>query len=288
MPYELRLQQLAVKDDNDNYTGFDVLAEKTTQQTIKDIEAAGDQVKNSVATEVKRYITSMTSSSTSYYTVSSSGTTRPSSGWSTTIPTVPAGQYLWTRINITFTLKENVNGTITSKTLGPYYLYSVARSGVDGKNGQDGTGAVSKVNNVSPTNGNVSLNANNIPTASGTATDGSVQASLNSINSNVSSMQATVNGHTTSITSITEDVETLETYEVRHVTATLTKLPLTLTSYSWVTANHRIINCYIETPSALASDLSWTTSDNGSIKFDGTLKSGVTTKIDFDIVKIAT
>ena len=144
------------------YTGFDVLSEKTTQQTIKDIEAAGDKVKDSITTEVRRYVTSMTSSSTTYYTVSSSGTTRPTSGWATAIPAVPAGQYLWTRINITFTLKENIDGTITNKTLGPYYLYSVARSGVDGKNGQDGLGAVAKVNNISPTDGNVTLTANNI------------------------------------------------------------------------------------------------------------------------------
>lgn len=184
MPYDLHLQQFAVKDDNDNYTGFDVLSEKTTQQTIKDIEAAGDKVKESVTTEVRRYVTSMTSSSTTYYTVSSSGTTRPTSGWATAIPAVPAGQYLWTRINITFTLKENIDGTITNKTLGPYYLYSVARSGVDGK---DGSGAVSSVNGKS---GSVTLYAGDIALSSSDTTK--ISNKLSSLSSTVDGKQAKI------------------------------------------------------------------------------------------------
>lgn len=60
------------------------------------------------------------------YAVNTSGTTRPASGWSTTIPTVPAGQYLWTRTTWTYTDNTTEQG------------YSVARQGNNGQNGADG------------------------------------------------------------------------------------------------------------------------------------------------------
>lgn len=61
------------------------------------------------------------------YTVSSNGgPTPPSSGWETTIPTLTPGQYLWTRLTITYTDQT----TTTS--------YSVSREGANGQDGQDG------------------------------------------------------------------------------------------------------------------------------------------------------
>ena len=60
-------------------------------------------------------------SQTIQYAVSTSGTAHPSSGWKTTIPTVPDGQYLWTWLRIVF--------SDTTKT----DLYSVSRQGIDGK-----------------------------------------------------------------------------------------------------------------------------------------------------------
>lgn len=54
------------------------------------------------------------------YQASTSGTTIPTGTWITTIPTVPAGQYLWTRIIITYTN----NSTSTS--------YSVGKMGING------------------------------------------------------------------------------------------------------------------------------------------------------------
>lgn len=60
------------------------------------------------------------------YQASSSGTTTPTGTWSTTIPTVSAGQYLWTRTIITYT----DNTTSTS--------YSVGRNGTNGTNGTNG------------------------------------------------------------------------------------------------------------------------------------------------------
>lgn len=60
------------------------------------------------------------------YAVSISGTVRPTSNWATTIPTVPAGQYLWTRTTWTYTDNTTEQG------------YSVARQGNNGQNGTNG------------------------------------------------------------------------------------------------------------------------------------------------------
>lgn len=53
------------------------------------------------------------------YMVSDSGTIVPSGSWSTTIPTVPQGKYLWTKVTTTF------------NTGSPAVSYSVARMGID-------------------------------------------------------------------------------------------------------------------------------------------------------------
>ena len=55
------------------------------------------------------------------YAVSTSGTTKPSSGWQTTIPSVPDGNYLWTWTHV-----EYSDGTKTD-------AYTTARQGIDGR-----------------------------------------------------------------------------------------------------------------------------------------------------------
>ena len=60
------------------------------------------------------------------YAVNTSGTTRPASGWSTTIPNTPQGQYLWTRTTWTYTDNTTEQG------------YTVARQGSNGQNGANG------------------------------------------------------------------------------------------------------------------------------------------------------
>lgn len=59
-------------------------------------------------------------SKTVEYATSASGTTAPTAGWSTTIPSVAEGQYLWTRTTLTF----SDGNSVTS--------YSVAYQGEDG------------------------------------------------------------------------------------------------------------------------------------------------------------
>lgn len=81
------------------------------------------------------------------YQASTSGTVVPSGTWSSTIPTVPQGSYLWTRTELNF----NDGTTVTS--------YSVGRMGIDG------SGAVSTVNNIGVDTGttNITLTGGNIP-----------------------------------------------------------------------------------------------------------------------------
>lgn len=81
------------------------------------------------------------------YQASTSGTTVPSGTWSSTIPTVPQGSYLWTRTELDF----NDGTTVTS--------YSVGRMGIDG------SGAVSTVNNIGVDSGttNITLTGGDIP-----------------------------------------------------------------------------------------------------------------------------
>lgn len=76
------------------------------------------------------------------YQVSDSGTIVPSGNWSTAIPPVTPGKYLWARTTTQF------------NTGAANYAYSISRFGIDG------SGSVVTVNDVSPDeNGNVKLTA---------------------------------------------------------------------------------------------------------------------------------
>lgn len=90
---------------------------------------------------------------------------QPSGTWTTTIPTVAQGNYLWTRTTVTFNSGN------------PVEFYSVARMGLDG------SGSVSSVNNQSPdTNGNVTVTASDISTTGNTSVQTEINAVKNSLN----------------------------------------------------------------------------------------------------------
>ena len=93
------------------------------------------------------------------YMASDSGTVVPSGSWSSDVPTVTQGKYLWTRTVLTF----NTGNPVTS--------YSVSRMGLDG------TGAVNTVNAKSPdSTGNVKLTAADITAADGQSIDANLEA----------------------------------------------------------------------------------------------------------------
>ena len=83
-------------------------------------------------------------STTITYVGSTSGTTAPTSGWTSTVPTVAAGQYLWTKTVWAYTDNTSETG------------YSVARMGLKGDKGDpgvkgsDGTSGII-VSSVAPT-----------------------------------------------------------------------------------------------------------------------------------------
>lgn len=60
------------------------------------------------------------------YAVNTSGTVRPTTGWATSIPNTPEGQYLWTRTKWTYTDNTTETG------------YSVAKQGAKGATGSTG------------------------------------------------------------------------------------------------------------------------------------------------------
>ena len=71
-----------------------------------------------------------------------------------------------------------------------------------------------------------------------------------------------------------------------HLSGTITELPYIIED-SRITAKSGVCNVVLGTPASIKSDLLWTTSD-GSVKFSGTLGSGETTTIAFDIAPIIT
>lgn len=101
-------------------------------------------------------------STTITYQASTSGTTVPTGTWSTTIPSVSANQYLWTRTIITYT-----NDTSSTS----YSIGKMGANGTNGKNGVDGKGIKStEVTYQASTSGTTT------PTGTWTATIPSVAA----------------------------------------------------------------------------------------------------------------
>lgn len=97
------------------------------------------------------------------YQASTSGTVVPSGAWSSTIPSVSQGSYLWTRTELDF----NDGTTVTS--------YSVGRMGIDG------SGAVSTINNIGVDAGttNITLTGGDIPINSSSSANVAVVTDAN-------------------------------------------------------------------------------------------------------------
>ena len=89
--------------------------------------------------------TSVSVKSTSVtYQVGTSGTTTPTGNWSATVPTVPNGQFLWTKTVVTYS-----DGKSTTS-------YSVSYKGTNGANGKNGADAITM--SITSSNGTVFKN----------------------------------------------------------------------------------------------------------------------------------
>ena len=95
------------------------------------------------------------------YQVGDSGTTQPTGSWSTSIPSVPEGKYLWTKTVVTYS-----DGKSTTS-------YSISRNGTNGINGTNGADALSMV--VLSSNGNIFKNTNIATTLSAHVYKGGVE-----------------------------------------------------------------------------------------------------------------
>ena len=105
---------------------------------------------------------SVTISSTSVtYVKSTSGTTTPTTGWSSSIPTVGQGEYLWTKTVVTYS-----DGKSTTS-------YSVSRNAVNGTNGAD---AISMT--ITSSNGTVFKNSSGSTVLTAHVYKGGVEQSI--------------------------------------------------------------------------------------------------------------
>lgn len=176
------------------------------------------------------------------YQASSSGTVVPSGTWSSSVPTVAQGDFLWTRTTITFN-----SGS-------PIVAYSVGRMGING------SGAVSTVNGISPDGtGNVTLTANDI----GTSDSSTVQQHITDIESEISTIEGTASNKVLYLTNVACSATTGNFVSV---------------SNSAITANHVLAECVFANPSAIATDVDWTTA-SGSLVLNGTCSSATTANI---------
>lgn len=73
-------------------------------------------------------------STTQYWVLSDSGTTQPTSGWSTSIPTFVKGKYLWTKTLWKYSDNSTEEGYV------PIYISRDGSNGSDGLPGKDGVG----------------------------------------------------------------------------------------------------------------------------------------------------
>lgn len=98
------------------------------------------------------------------YQASSSGTTTPTGTWSTTVPTVENGQFLWTRTTVTY---SDGNKTVS---------YSISYKGTNGKDGDDGADAITLT--ITSSNGTVFKNSSGSTILTAHVFKGAVEQSI--------------------------------------------------------------------------------------------------------------
>ena len=166
----------------------------------------------------------------------------PEGTWSPTPPQRLEGQnYLWTRVRITF----NTGDPITFYSVGHY--------------GENGTGAVSTVNNIDPINGNVNLLASDIPTSD----TQSIQAHITAAETDIDDLQAdmtTAQGDITALNAF-KDTAIMMPQNTIPIPASGSSVTITMAG---LTSVHRIVywNFSSSAENEPPVDLSWTTGTN--------------------------
>ena len=103
------------------------------------------------------------SDTTIQYAQSTSGTTKPTSGWSTSIPTVPNGNYLWTKTTWTYTDGTSESGYSVAKMgeRGPQGLQGIqgpkGDQGIAGPAGSDGRTSYTHIAYANSADGNLNF-----------------------------------------------------------------------------------------------------------------------------------
>jgi len=109
------------------------------------------------------------------YAVDDQGVDPPSSGWSGDIPQTSSGQWLWTKVSFRFSTEAQ-----------PIEFFTCAR------NGSNGLGSVSTVNNIDPVDGNVTIGADDINYEGAV----SVEDKLDALTAADQNLQAAITGNT--------------------------------------------------------------------------------------------
>lgn len=109
------------------------------------------------------------------YAVDGQGVDPPSSGWSGDIPQTSSGQWLWTKVSFRFSTEAQ-----------PIEFFTCAR------NGSNGLGSVSTVNDIDPVDGNVTIGAGDINYEGAV----SVEDKLDALTAADQNLQAAIAGNT--------------------------------------------------------------------------------------------
>ena len=197
------------------------------------------------------------------YQASTSGTLTPSGAWSSTVPAVSQGSYLWTRTELDF----NDGTTVTS--------YSVGRMGIDG------SGAVSTINNIGVDAGttNITLTGGDIPINSSSSANVAVVTDANGkfVPANVSATELNMLSGANS--NIQTQINSLASilYFTSVACSAMTGDFASVSDVA-ITADHVVAECVFNNPTRITSNVTWTTA-NGSLTLNGTCSIATTANI---------
>lgn len=212
--------------------------------------------------------------STIAYQASASGTTIPTGTWTTTIPTVTQGQYLWSRTTIEW------NDGSTSE------LYSVGYMGVDGSaGGGDMLAADYDPNGVVALAGGIVAYVTAGLATKAAASHTHAQSDVTNLVSDLAGKAAASHTHAQSdVTGLASALSTINTaitakaLYFASVTVTATTGDIVTLSNSAITADHVVASIEFADPSAIMPGCAWTTSA-GELVLTGTCTSATTANI---------